>query len=693
MFGSLGYIDQSSMWGDAMGMKRYNVRSNIDVKISENTKVGLDFNGSFQDSRYPGTTGNPKDAPAFILFGMWRLNPTNPIFYSNGKPAGYFERNPYLDLNESGYVRIQGYSNFLTLKLDQKIPFVPGLSAKMNLSLDKADDLTKRWRTPYTFYLINPEDRTFTSAKGNVPKANLNDENNYTRRINGQFLLTYNRQFGQHNLDLLAVFEPRVDNESQLGATMSNYQLLVDELSTSGNGNPADRALYGSSSRVAQVGYVYRANYDWAGRYFLSAAGRYDGQSYFSPVAKYAFFPSFSGAWRVSEEGFMKGITAINNLKVRASWGRVGNLADRGFQYLRLFNVGDPYLFGNNVANSSLSEYREPSPNITWEKATKTDIGLEISMFKSKLNFEIDYFYETRNDMLIASSAVLPSEYGIAIGEENTGKMMNRGVDFSVSSNHSFSNDFSINGSFNFTYAKNKILNINESNTVRNDPNRTQVGKPLNQPFGYKSLGLFQSQAEIDATPYAKALGTIKPGDVKYLDDNNDGKLDNDDIVPIGKSNFPELIYGFVGGMNYKNFTLDFLLQGAGGVSYYLGGWAALPFNQANGVAFKHHTDVWRPDNTDAEFPRILSNPGAYANNNYTSSFWQRNGSYLRLKTLSVGYTFLKPIKGVSSIKVYGAGQNLFTFTKTKYWDPETANSTDAYYQERAISFGATLNF
>lgn len=687
-FGSLSYVDQTAMWGDITRMKKYTIRSNIDFRISENTKASIDYTGIYRDANFPGAAGGP----GFILFGLWRLNPTNPIFYTNGKPAGYFERNPYQDLYESGYFKEDFYSQFVTLKLEQKIPFAPGLVLRGNISIDKDDQLTKSWRTPYTFYEIRPgTPPTFISGTGNVPFPKLDEGYTSNRRINAQVMLAYTKKIKEHNVDLLGVFEPRVDRNKTLSGGIANYQLFIDELSNSGNSNPADRSVGGGSSKITQVGYVYKAAYNFASKYFFEAAGRYDGQSYFSPVAKYAFFPSFSAAWRVSEEKFMQGISAIDNLKIRASWGKVGNLADQSFQYLRLYGLGTPYLF-NNVANSSVYEVREPSPNITWEKATKTDIGIEMGLWKGKLNIEADYFYEKRADMLLASTAALPAEYGIGIGQENTGIMDNRGIDLRLSTNHAISKDLTVSAAFNFTYAKNKIININESESIKNNPNRTQVGKAYGQPFGYKALGLFQSQAEIDKTPYAAALGYVKPGDVKYEDLNNDGKLNSDDYMPIGKPLFPEIIYGIEGGVNYKNFQLDMLWQGAARSTYYLAGWAATPFNQSNGVAFEHQLNVWRPDNTGAEFPRILSNPGVYQYNNYGSSFWQRSGSYLRLKSLSLGYTF-KKLKGVNAVKIYAAGQNLLTFTKTRYLDPESPNSTDYYFQERAISVGATINF
>ena len=688
-FGSLSYVDQTAMWGDVTQMKKYTIRSNIDFRLSENTKASIDYTGIYRDANFPGAAGGP----SFILFGLWRLNPTNPIFYTNGKPAGYFERNPYQDLYESGYYKEDFYSQYITLKLEQKIAFVPGLVLRGNVSFDKNDQLTKSWRTPYTFYEIRPgTPPTFISGLGNVPFPKLDEGYTTNSRINAQVMLAYTKKFKEHSIDLLGVFEPRVDRNKTLTAGIANYQLLIDELSNSGNSNPADRSVGGGSSKITQVGYVYKAAYNFAAKYFFEASGRYDGQSYFSPAAKYAFFPSFSAAWSVSQEKFMQGISAIDNMKIRASWGKVGNLADKSFQYLRLYALGTPYLF-NDVANSSVYEVREPSPNITWEKATKTDIGFDMGLWRGKLNIEADYFYEKRNDMLLASTAALPSEYGIGIGQENTGVMDNRGIDLRISTNHTISKDLTVSAAFNFTYAKNKIININESQSVKDNPNRTQVGKAYGQPFGYQASGLFQSQAEIDKTPYAAALGYVKPGDVKYEDINNDGALNTDDYVPIGHPLFPEIVYGIEGGVNYKNFQLDMLWQGAARSTYYLAGWAATPFNQSNGVAFEHQLNVWRPDNTGAEFPRILSNPGVYQYNNYYSNFWQRSGNYIRLKSLSVGYTFKKLIKGVNSVKVYMAGQNLLTFSKVSYMDPEAPSSTDYYFQETAISVGATINF
>ncbi len=689
VFTSLGYLDQGAIWGNVTDYKRYNFRNNVDVRISDNTKLGFDVNMAYRDAQYPGAGG-----AGYVIFGFWRLNPTNPLYYSNGEPAGYFERNPYLDLYSSGYTHENVYNQTLTLRFEQKIPFVNGLTFKANIAVDKIDSDIKQWRTPYTFYSIQP-DGSFISGTGNIPKPSLNDRYDFSRQITSQLLLTYNHSWGKHSVDALAVFEPRIITTNYLLGQRLNYALNIPELNT-GSADPSDISNGGSSTKATQVGYAYRVGYNYAGKYFIEAAGRYDGHYYFAPNSRYAFFPSFSASWRLSEEPFLKQSNTINNLKIRGSWGKSGNLAGSAYQYLRQYNYngGTAYLF-NGTAVPSVSEAVEPNPYITWEKAIKTDIGVELGMWKGLLNIEADVFYEKRKDMLNAATTIVPVEYGIGLAQENNSSMENRGIDFQISSRHSFTKDFSLTAGFNFTYAGNKITDIQEAETIKNNPNRSQTGKAYGTQFGYRALGFFQSAEEIAKTPYAAALGYVHAGDIKYEDVNNDGNLDANDIVPIGKPLYPQVIYGFTLTANYKKFQLDALIQGAAKTNYYLTGWAATPFNQSNGVAFDFQKNYWTPDNKDAEFPRIISNPGGYSYNNYTSSFWIRDGSYARLKTLTLSYDFnnFPQAIGIKGIKIYVSGQNLFTVTKTKYIDPETPSTTEYYPQVKTYAVGANLNF
>jgi TonB-linked SusC/RagA family outer membrane protein len=681
----LGYLNQEAIWGDATNYKRYNFRSNVDFRLSENTSFGLDLAGSYRDARYPGS-----GSAGHIIFGMFRLNPTNPIFYENGLPAGYFERNPYLDINESGYAKEDEYRYYVTAKFEQKVPFVPGLSFKGNFTIDRRDQAIKNWKLPYTFYQINSDD-TFSGFTGNTQKPSLSERITLGRDINVQMIANYTQTWNKHNLDALLVFEPRVGKSRTFGGARTNYDLFIDELSV-GSANPADITNFGGSSEAKQVGYAFRVSYNFDSKYMFETAGRYDGHYYFAPGKRFAFFPSFSAAWRVSNEPFFNS-SVIQNLKVRASWGKSGNLAGGPNQWLRRFNIaGTSYIIGNQAV-SSIFESIDPNTDITWEKSNKTDIGIELGMLDGLFDLEFDLFYEKRSDMLINSSVVVPNEYGIGIGQENNGVMENKGFDFSITSFKQFNDALNLTATFNFTYAKNKILEIAEVDATREDPERSRTGRPLDTRFGLKSLGYFQTQQEIDDTPYAVALG-LQPGDIKYWDRNGDDQLNSDDNVVIGNSFNPTTIYGLDLTLAYKNLQLNTLWQGGAGSHININqGWGSQPFTQSNGVAFEHHLDYWTPDNPGATYPRITSNPEGY--NYWYSSHWIKNSSYVRLKTVTLSYDFNLPDNFfISAFRVYTSGQNLLTFSGLNGdIDPESPDSTNYYWLQSVYSLGVNVTF
>lgn len=691
-FASLGYLSQEGVWGDATKFNRYNLTSNIDYQLSETTKFGIDVSASLRDVKTPSIGAGQ------ILFGFWRLNSTNPIFFDNDRstPAGYFERNPYLDINESGYFKSDDYRYAFTIRLEQKINAVPGLTIKANLAIDKRDVLSKTWRTPYTFYQIN-NDNSLSGFTGNVQAPALTESYGGSRQLTGQLIAAYNNSWGKHGVDAIAVFEPRdgTNDPDQLNkflsVTRTNFNLNLDELSTSGNSNPDDLTAEGLSRNQRQLGYAYRVTYDYGKKYILEAGGRYDGHYFFAPGKRFAFFPSFSAAWRLSDEAFFNNEGLINNLKIRGSWGKSGNLAGDPFQYLNQFVVQNNIYAFNSGTVSSVAESLDPNPNITWEKAIKSNIGLEVDVLKSALRMEFDYFYEKRSDMLINANVIIPNEFGIGIGQENNGVMENKGFDFSASYSHDFSDKFGLDVGLNFTHAKNKLLEIAENDATLSDPYRSRTGKAFDTRFGLKSLGYFQDEAEIAATPYAVKLGNLQPGDIKYWDRNNDDEINDLDNVAIGKSAFPETTYGFNLGLRYGDFTLSTFWQGSMGSDTYLGGWGAQPFEQSNGVVFKNHLDYWTPTNQNAEYPRLTSNPVGY--NYRTSSHWVRSGNYLRMKTVTLGYT-LNAIPQFNSIRFYLSGQNLLTFTDLKTdVDPENPNNYTGYWQQKTVTFGVDINF
>ncbi|GGW49503.1 SusC/RagA family TonB-linked outer membrane protein [Arenibacter certesii] len=691
-FASLGYLGQEGVWGDATNFNRYNLTSNIDYQLSENTKFGIDVSASLRDVKTPSIGAGQ------ILFGFWRLNSTNPIFFNNDQntPAGYFERNPYLDINKSGYFKSDDYRYAFTIRLEQQIKSIPGLILKANLAIDKRDVLSKTWQTPYTFYQINNDD-SLSAYTGNVQAPALTESYGGSRQITGQLIAAYNNSWGKHGLDALAVFEPRdgTNDPNQLNkfltVTRTNFNLNLDELSTSGNSNPSDLSAGGISRNQRQLGYAYRVTYDYSKKYILEVGGRYDGHYYFAPGKRFSFFPSFSAAWRISDEDFFNTDGLINNMKMRGSWGKSGNLAGNPFQYLSQFVVRNNSYAFNSGSVSSVAESLDPNRSITWEKAIKSNLGLEVDLFNSGLRMELDYFYEKRSDMLIDANVVIPNEFGIGIGQENNGVMENKGFDLSASYKHYFSDELSLDVGLNFTHAKNKLLEIAENDATLDDPYRSRTGKAYGTRFGLKSLGYFQDEDEIAATPYAANLGNLKPGDIKYWDRNEDGEINNLDNIAIGKSAFPETTFGFNVGLKYKDLSLTTFWQGSLGSDTYLGGWGAQAFEQSNGVVFENHLDYWTPSNPNSEYPRLTSNPVGY---NYRgSSHWIRNGDYLRMKTVTLGYTF-QDIPQLSSIRFYLSGQNLLTFTKLKTdVDPENPNNYTGYWQQKTVTFGVDINF
>ena len=565
MFGSLGYLDQSAIWGDVTNFKRYMIRANIDFRLNDDARLGLDVNGNFRDANFPSVPS------ADIVGNMWRLNPTSPIFYSNGGAVGFVNRNPYQDLHSSGYYKEEFYNTAITAHYEQKIPAVPGLTLRGNFSIDTWNQFSKSWATPYELWQIQPDNSFTSTPSGYVPKPALWEQQVNIRQLTTQLMANYNHSWGKQGVDAVIVFEPRSVRGDILRAQRQNYQLYIDELNM-GSVIPSDISNNGSSYLQRQVGYAYRASYQYDNKYILETAGRYDGHYYFAPNHRYAFFPSISGAWRISQENFLKDSKDIDNLKLRASWGKSGNLAGGPYQYLRRYSSGASYVLGGSPV-MSIYEDVEPNPNITWEKANKTDVGVEVSLWKKRLSIEADYFYEKRKDMLLPATGTVPLEYGLALAQENTGVMENKGIDLTVSSIYPLNKDWSLNASLNFTHAKNKILEFNEAASIRDNPNRSQTGKPIGTQFGYEADGFFESQEDIDNTPYVQNLGFgVLPGDVKYKDLDDNGILDINDYHPIGKPLYPETVYGIELGATYKKIQIALLIQGASNVSYTLTG-------------------------------------------------------------------------------------------------------------------------
>lgn len=706
-FVGLGYLNQQGLW-KTIKNNRYNLVTNIQTKPTKTTTVVLSLNG------YNSVIKQPQNQLNLASYNAWL--PINALKYSNGDLAYNSGKGSLLPMktlgsNTSDETKITGQ-----LSVQQDLPFIEGLNFKGVVSYIPTTYFTKSWsEISPVMYNINTSTTPYTYTPViSAGKPSLSEQNQRSKEFTYQGFLNYHRIFGKHDITGLAVMEVRQTKSDVFYASRSNYDLNIQELNL-GSSDPKNLGNGGTSSQTSQVGYVYRLSYGYAGRYLFEASGRYDGHYYFAPGKKYGFFPAFSVGWRLSEEPFIKNnFTWIDNLKLRGSWGESGNLAGGPFQYSNAMNVyGSAYVFDGSVLQGA-SERLEANPFITWERAQKTNVGMETTLWKGLLSIEADYFAESRNNMLVSPGSVVPSEYGIGIAQVNAGIMKNKGIDISVSSNYRFSNGLRVGLTANFTYAKNKLIQTYENPVTLNDPNRSRTGRPLGSQFGLVALGLFQVAddrngdgkiTKEDGFPQQN-FGDVAPGDIRYVDINGDGKIDASDETFIGRPILPQIIYGLEPQISYKGFDLKVLLQGSAESNVEVNGELVWPFYTGASASQIVADNYWTPENPNARFPRPFGQGGS-SNNQQVSSFWFLNSSYLRFKNVELGYTLpasvLKSIN-MQSIRVYVSGQNILTWSPVKdFIDPEMgtqgggtsgSNSRGWYYpQQKIVSVGVNIIF
>lgn len=702
-YGSFGYQEQEGMWKTTT-TNRFNWAVNLEIAASPLTTVTASVIGQANNRRYPPSDqnlgGSGRTGRIFELAGFAQVG-YGPLFYSNGMFGSYVSSAIF----GTGYEKVKNTTQFNQLTIDQKIPFIDGLSFKGTFAYDPDFADSKLWKTPMHVANIDTTQRPYviTDAIFGDPKPMLVESFRKYQQFTYQTSLNYAKSFSLNDITALVAFESKSNYSRGTDVFARNYNLTIDEVDM-GSPNPVDNDVAGTSSVAKQLGLVYRLTYAYADKYMVEASGRYDGSYYFAPGNRFGFFPAFSLGWRISEENFLKDRLAwLTNLKLRGSYGEVGALAGSPFQYLSTYGVvGTAYGFGG-TAVQGVFERAEPNPNITWERAKKLDVGLEMGLWNDRLELEADYFFEKRSNMLLNPNVIIPTEYGIGLSQENAGVMSNRGIELSLRTHHAFSDDLTVSLGGNLTYAKNKLLQVFETDVTYNNPNRRITGRSLGTQFGYQALGYFQlddfdADGNLNSGIAVQPWGAVQPGDIRYADTDGNGKIDENDIVPIGYPNgAPQLLYGISPSVSFKGFTIDAMFQGAAKTDWYYDASSIMPF--WNGMKpYKHNLDYWTPENPDARNPRLTTSPTT--NNSVTSSFWMGNAAYLRLKTITLSYalpaSFATRI-GLQHARVYAAGQNLLTWTDLLY-DPEIGpnnsynpNSAWSYPQQKVVSLGVTI--
>jgi TonB-linked SusC/RagA family outer membrane protein len=591
------------------------------------------------------------------------------------------------------------------IQLLQNIPFVKGLSIKGIAAFNKTFEEGKQWLSPsISLYSYNPADSTYAVATpATAPRL-------FQNNASGQHLtlethLNYERTFGDHRINGLLLYTETEERFAGLGASRQQYAIRVDELNLGPINNFTGNNGYSGNS--GRRGYVGRLNYTYNDKYILEASFRRDASEQFAKERRWGFFPSFSAGWVLSNEPFFPKTNALTFLKLRGSWGVLGNdrLSNNTFLYISSYSdrpasvdYATPAIFGDNAAQQTIYEGLLGNPNVTWETVKKLDIGIDATFFDGLFNITADYFRDRRSDILGTRSASVPALAGFRLPVENLAKVNNRGIDLAVSHRNTISRSFTYNLTANFTYAKNKVIFVDEP--AGTNPNIARTGRPLGVQFGYQAIGLFQDTTEIKAAPTQTSLGTApKPGDIRYADISGpegkpDGVIDANDRTYMGRSNIPEIIYGITGGIGFKGIELSFLLQGSERTNQYLSNETAWPFFNG-GNALRENFDRWTPATPNGKQPRVTLNTGSP--NYQTSSFWIKDASYLRLRSVELAYSIPKNISNnlhLQGLRVYANANNVFTISDIKNFDPENSNPRGwAYPQLRIFNFGATVQF
>jgi TonB-linked SusC/RagA family outer membrane protein len=695
---SLGYLKQGAYYkNSATGYEQYDMRINLDAKISENVKVSLGVLGR-EEFRF-----NPTEDADAIFRMLTRGRPTEPAYWPNGLPGPDIEngQNPVvITTNATGYDRDKRDFFQSNGTLDIEVPWVPGLSLQGTAAIDKSFYNRKVWRTPW--YLNTWDGNTLgddglpllVSGKRGPAEPNLNQYTSNTLNILLGANATYKRSFGDHNMLMLAGIQKETTKFEGFQAYRRFFiSTVIDDLFAGGNDQQNNS---GFSNEAARLNYFGRFSYDFQEKYLFEFLWRYDGSYLFPEDTRYGFFPGFTGGWVITKEKFFEQYdndSFLNFLKLRGSWGQLGNdkFNDDDFppnQFLATYGFANYVI--NNQQVTTLGETKLPNPYITWEIATNINLGLDARFLQNRVSFEFDVFLNRRKDILTTPSASLPAISGITPPRQNIGEVENKGFDFSVGYNDNVG-DFNFGISVNGGYAKNKIIFNDEA---EGSPEwQRATGRPIGSNLVYGYDGVFATQANIDeeTLDYSAIVNELRPGDMKIFDYDGDGRITPDDRYRTGKNDNPTFQGGVNLTANYKNFDLSVLFQGA------TGGEVFLNFNEAGTIGNYPsfiYNNRWTVDNPSSVDPRITDRADQYYSNGNT--YWRQNTNYLRLKNFEIGYSIPQKIVekiGINNLRVYANGTNIFTVTNSVF-DPEgTSASGRDYPNSKILSLGANLTF
>ena len=674
---------------EATGFKRYTVKFNSETKIFDRLKFGtlINFN---HDNKYSGD---------YNIRNTFAALPTQAIYNEDGTYAGPQQR-PSWDgdiVNPLGRARLVksttlGYN--LLGSVYSEIQILEGLKFKSSAGLKASFWNDRTWSPKYN-WTPNPQDNSY-----------LYQQSNKSITWNWDNTLTYNKIFNKvHNLTVMAGTSAQANRYEYMNGSIQNFASdLTQQLS-----NGIDQVtLNGNASEWALMSYMGRLNYAYNDKYLVTLTLRRDGSSRFGSANKWGMFPSGSVAWRISEEDFFKQFDFIDNLKLRTGYGVTGNQEIGNYSFASVLQT-IKYNFNDHVVNSVVP-LMMPNPNVKWESQKQTNVGFDAAFLNQRVNLTVDAYYKNTENMLVPMSVPISTGYSdIAVPFINAGKIQNKGIELSLTTQN-IKGEFNWNTDFNISFNRNKVMSLNDTiPLLRGNVGfnysiaRIEVGHPVDIFYGFVTDGVFQSQAEVDAhavqVPGNDPYNRTSAGDIRFKDLNSDGIIDDKDRTYIGNPN-PDFYFSLNNTFDYKGFDLSIFLQGVYGNDIFN---ANRIWTEGMAVAYNQSTETlnrWTGAGTSNSIPRaIFNDPNK---NTRPSDRYIEDGSYVRVKNVSLGYTIPKRIFekfNISSARFYLSGTNLFTLTKYKGFSPELgengASGIDnaTYPVTRVFSIGANISF
>lgn len=666
--------------------RRYAFRANMDLFLTQDLTFSVNFGTRFEERRGSNTNESSTYSQTF-----YELNHTPgwlfPVSYQvqNGEStktlyggSSQYQSNIVAALAKGGYYRATNTINETNFILDYKMDWLTkGLSAKGMASFDYDSYYKKMFKADFATYELN--DRNNYESIDAYNQFNSDGElayskdNSTTYKLYMEAQINYARQFGKHDVTAMVLYN------------QNDYR-------------------YNSELAKRYQGLVGRVTYGYDDRYLAEFNAGYNGSENFLKGKRFGFFPAVSVGWRISKEEFMASTQEwLNNLKVRASYGEVGNdiytvngTSQRFLYQEKWSQIGNDYYFGSS-GKTGIYETQYPNLGVTWERAHKYNLGLEFGLWNGLLNGNIDFFYEKRNDILTAY-LTRPQWVGVALAAGNLGETKNSGYEFELKHNKRINKDLSYNVGLTYSHARNEIISMDEPE--QKTAYRKREGNPISQYFGLIADG-FVTQADLNNPDLpVSTFGAVKVGDLKYKDMNSDGFIDDRDESRIGNSDIPENTYALSLGLNYKGWGFSVMFQGVDHVSRYYDAEAMYAF-VSGGKVKEHHLGRWNPEQSEAynlqhaTYPLLhYDNYGDH--NQRTNSFFLKNGSFVRLKNIELSYTLPQnwsKLAGMSDCRLYVNANNLITWDHLDdLTDPES-NGSNRYPIMKTVNFGVNIKF